>query len=305
MLRYLVRRIGELLIVVLGVSSVVFVALRASGDPALLLAPQGATPHDLAVLRGALGLADPIPLQYLHFLSRVVVGDFGTSYEYREPAILVVLNALPVTMVLTIAALSFAVAVSVPIGIISAIKRDSWLDVGAMTVALLGQAMPVFWLGLLLILLFAVQLRWLPTGGWGSVRELVLPAVSLGAYSMARTSRLVRSGMLEVLSQDYIRTAHSKGLGDSRVVIVHALRNALIPVLTVIGLEFGVLLGGAVITETIFSVPGVGRLAVTGVLNRDYPIVQASVFCAALLITTVNLLVDLAYTRLDPRIRLR
>ncbi len=305
MFRYLAQRLGEMVIVVLGVSTIVFVAVRLSGDPVALLTPQDATAEDREILRQQLGLADPVPLQYIRFLTRTAAFDFGTSFRYQRPAIEVVLNAMPITLELTLIALLFAVALALPAGVISAVRRDSWIDVGAMAMSLIGQAMPVFWLGILLILIFGVNLRWLPTGGWGSPAQVVLPALALGAYSTARVSRLVRSGMLEVLSQDYVRTAYSKGLARRRVVIAHALRNALIPVVTVVGLEFGVLLGGAVITETIFSVPGLGRLAVGSALVRDYPVVQAAVFCAALLITVVNLTVDLTYVRLDPRIRLR
>jgi ABC-type dipeptide/oligopeptide/nickel transport system permease component len=305
MFAYLVQRIGEMVVVVIGVSTIVFLALRLSGDPVALLAPQDATESDRAVLRRELGLADPLPLQYARFMGQVAALDFGVSYRYQRPAAEVVLNALPTTLQLTLAALALAVAFAVPAGIIAAVRRDTWVDAGAMAVSLLGQAMPVFWLGLLLILMFSVYLRWLPTGGWGSPAQAVMPALALGAYSSARISRLVRSGMLEVLSQEYVRTARAKGLGERRVILVHALRNALIPVITVVGLEVGVLLGGAVITETIFSVPGLGRLAVTSVLARDYPIVQAAVFCAALVITLVGLAVDLAYVRIDPRIRLR
>jgi ABC-type dipeptide/oligopeptide/nickel transport system permease component len=305
MLRYLGQRIGEIAIVVLGVSTIVFLALRLSGDPVALLAPQDATESDRAILRRELGLTDPLPIQYLRFLGHVAVLDFGVSYRYQRPAAEVVLNALPTTLQLTLAALTLAVVFAVPAGIIAAVRRDTWVDAGTMAVSLVGQAMPVFWLGLLLILLFSVYLRWLPTGGWGSLPQVIMPAIALGAYSSARISRLVRSGMLEVLSQEYVRTAYSKGLHNRRVILGHALRNALIPVITVVGLEFGVLLGGAVITESIFSVPGMGRLAVTSVLASDYPIVQAAVFCAALIITLVGLTIDLAYVRLDPRIRLR
>jgi peptide/nickel transport system permease protein len=195
--------------------------------------------------------------------------------------------------------------VAIPAGVISAVRRDSLFDAAAMVLTLIGQAMPVFWLGILLILIFAVRLRVLPTGGWGTPAHLVLPAVALGAYSMARVSRLVRSGMLEVLSQDYVRTARAKGLRERAVILVHALKNAQVPVVTVIGLEFSVLMGGAVITETIFAVPGLGRLAVSSVAARDYAVVQAAVFLAALIVTGINFAVDLLYVYLDPRIRVR
>jgi ABC-type dipeptide/oligopeptide/nickel transport system permease component len=302
---YLARQIVTTLIVVLGVSTVVFFAVRLSGDPAALLAPQGATAEDIRELRRRLGLEDPLPQQYVGFLVHALTGDFGTSLRYQQPASELVLGALPVTLTLTVAALALALVVAVPAGIISAIKRDSLFDAAAMVITLLGQAMPVFWLGILFILVFAVRLKVLPTGGWGSPNQVILPALALGAYSMARISRLVRSGMLEVLSQDYIRTARAKGLRERTVILMHALKNAQIPVVTVVGLEFSVLMGGAVITETIFSIPGLGRLAVSSVANRDFAVVQAAVFVAALVVTLVNFVVDLLYVALDPRIRLR
>jgi peptide/nickel transport system permease protein len=302
---YVIRQIITTLIVIVGVSTVVFFAVRLSGDPAALLAPQGATAEDIRELRRRLGLEDPLPQQYLNFATRALVGDFGTSVRYQQPASELVLAALPITLTLTVAALALALLVAIPAGIISAIKRDSLFDAAAMLITLIGQAMPVFWLGILFILVFAVRLKVLPTGGWGSPNQVVLPALALGAYSMARISRLVRSGMLEVLSQDYVRTARAKGLRERSVILLHALKNAQIPVITVVGLEFSVLMGGAVITETIFSIPGLGRLAVSSVATRDYAVVQAAVFVAAVVVTLVNFVVDLLYAALDPRIRLR
>jgi peptide/nickel transport system permease protein len=302
---FVVRQLLTTLIVLLGVSTVVFFAVRLSGDPASLLAPQGATAEDIQELRHRLGLDAPLPEQYRLFLVHAVTGDFGTSVRYQQPASELVLGALPITLTLTVAALALALVVAVPAGILSAVKRDTPFDAAAMVLTLVGQAMPVFWLGILLILIFAVRLRLLPTGGWGSPSQIVLPALALGAYSMARISRLVRSGMLEVLSQDYIRTARSKGLHERTIIALHALKNAQIPVITVVGLEFAVLMGGAVVTETIFAIPGLGRLAVTSVATRDYAVVQAAVFAAALIVVSVNFVVDLLYVALDPRIRLR
>jgi ABC-type dipeptide/oligopeptide/nickel transport system permease component len=302
---YVIRQIITTFIVIIGVSTVVFFAVRLSGDPAALLAPQGATAEDIRELRRRLGLEDPLPQQYITFATRALVGDFGMSVRYQQPASDLVLAALPVTLTLTVAALGVALLVAIPAGIISAIKRDSLFDAVAMLITLIGQAMPVFWLGILFILVFAVRLKVLPTGGWGSPNQVVLPALALGAYSMARISRLVRSGMLEVLSQDYVRTARAKGLRERSVILLHALKNAQIPVITVVGLEFSVLMGGAVITETIFSIPGLGRLAVSSVATRDYAVVQGAVFVAAVVVTLVNFVVDLLYVALDPRIRLR
>jgi peptide/nickel transport system permease protein len=302
---FVVRQVLTTLVVLLGVSTVVFFAVRLSGDPASLLAPQGATAEDIQELRHRLGLDAPLPEQYWLFLTHALTGDFGTSVRYQQPASELVLGALPVTLTLTVAALGLALLVAVPAGIVSAVKRDTAFDAAAMVLTLVGQAMPVFWLGILLILIFAVRLRLLPTGGWGSPSQVILPALALGAYSMARISRLVRSGMLEVLSQDYIRTARSKGLHERTIIALHALKNAQIPVITVVGLEFAVLMGGAVVTETIFAIPGLGRLAVTSVATRDYAVVQAAVFAAALIVVSVNFVVDLLYVALDPRIRLR
>lgn len=304
-MNYVVRHILMSLLVILGVSTVVFFAVRLSGDPATLLAPQGATLEDIQELRRRLGLEAPLQEQYAQFLARSLTGDFGMSVRYQQPASELVMNALPITLTLTLAALGLALVVAIPAGILSAIKRDSPFDAIAMFITLIGQAMPVFWLGILFILIFSVRLRLLPTGGWGTPSHVVLPALALGAYSMARISRLVRSGMLEVLSQDYIRTARAKGLPGRVIVLLHALKNAQIPVITVVGLEFSVLMGGAVITETIFAIPGLGRLAVSSVATRDYAVVQAAVFVAALIVTLVNFVVDLLYVALDPRIRLR
>jgi peptide/nickel transport system permease protein len=302
---FVARQLLTTLVVLLGVSTVVFFAVRLSGDPASLLAPQGATAEDIQELRHRLGLDAPLPEQYWLFVTHALTGDFGTSVRYQQPAGELVLGALPVTLTLSVAALGLALLVAVPAGIVSAVKRDTIFDAAAMVLTLVGQAMPVFWLGILFILIFAVRLRVLPTGGWGSPSQIVLPALALGAYSMARISRLVRSGMLEVLSQDYIRTARAKGLRERTIIALHALKNAQIPVVTVVGLEFSVLMGGAVVTETIFAIPGLGRLAVASVATRDYAVVQAAVFAAAVIVTGVNFVVDLLYVALDPRIRLR
>lgn len=304
MARYIAQRLLGLLIVVLGVATVVFFAIRIAGDPVALLVGQNATAEDIERLRRSLGLDQPLLVQYARFLQGAVTLDLGDSLRYRQPVTDLIGAALPTTIQLTVAAMALAVIVALPTGILAALRPGSFMDLGAMSVAVLGQAMPVFWLGILLILVFSVGLRWFPTGGWGSPEHFVLPTIALGTYATARISRLVRSGMVEVLSQDYIRTARSKGLTEGRVVLRHALKNAAIPVVTVIALEFGALLGGAVITETIFAVPGLGRLAVSSVFTRDYPVVQGVVFVAAIAVSVVNLSVDLLYTYLDPRIRL-
>ena len=230
-------------------------------------------------------------------------GDLGRSLRYRQPALPLVLERLPATAELALAALFVSLLVAIPAGVISAVRRDTAYDNLTMLGALFGQSMPVFWLGIMLILIFSVRLELLPTSGRGGLDHLILPAVTLGLYSTARVTRLVRAGMLDVIGQDYIRTAQAKGLPDRRVIVKHALRNTLIPVVTIIGLELGTLLGGAVITETIFAWPGIGRLAVTAIFQRDYPLVQATVLVTALVFVLSNLLVDLLYGWLDPRIR--
>lgn len=304
LLRYVARRVVEALGVVFGVITIVFFTERLTGDPTALFVPDGATKADVAAIRESLGFADPVWLQYVHFLGNTVTGHFGTSIRYREPVLTVVAQAAPVTAELVVAALSMAALGGILAGVLAAVRKDSWLDTLLMGISVLGQAMPVFWLGVLLVYLFAVRLRLLPSGGWGSPEQLILPAVTLGAYSMARISRIVRSGMLDVLGQDYIRTARSKGLGRSYIILRHALRNAIIPLVTLTGMELGVLLGGTVIAEEIFSIPGLGSISVNSILQHDYAVTQATVFYISVVITAVNILVDLSYLRLDPRIRL-
>jgi ABC-type dipeptide/oligopeptide/nickel transport system permease component len=302
---FLLRRLLQSVLVLLGVSVVVFLILHLTGDPALLLLPPEATAEDIARLRQQLGFDDPLPAQYLRFLRGAVRGDFGESLRHGEPAMALVLERLPATFELAGAGLLLALCLAIPAGILSAVRRNTVLDYVSTVVALFGQAMPTFWLGIMLILVFSVQLGWLPSSGRGDLQHLVLPAVTLGLFTTARITRLTRSGMLEVLGQDYIRTARAKGVSEPPVVWKHALRNASIPIVTIVGIELGTLLGGSVITETIFAWPGVGRLSVQAIFNRDYPVVQAAVFLLASTFVLVNLLVDVVYTYLDPRIRLR
>jgi ABC-type dipeptide/oligopeptide/nickel transport system permease component len=301
-LSYFLRRSVDLVVAVLGVSTLVFVVLRLSGDPIALLVSDTTTQEEIDRLRQQLGFNDPLPVQYARFLGAALTGDFGSSLRYFKPALQVVLESLPATLELTFAALTLATAVGLVAGTLSAVWRDSWLDAILSVAVLVGQSMPFFWLAILLILLFSVELRWLPTSGRGELSQLVMPALTLAAYSTARTTRLVRAGLIEVLAQDYIRTARAKGLVERTVLLRHALRNVAIPVVTVVGLEFGTLLGGAVVTETIFAWPGVGRLVVQAIQGRDYPIVQAAVFYTAILFVLINLVVDFVYTRLDPRV---
>jgi peptide/nickel transport system permease protein len=298
------RRILHALFVVFGVSLAVFFLSHLSGDPTLLMIQPGASQEDVAALRHRLGFDQPLPVQYAQFLSRAVQADFGNSLWQNQPALPLVLERMPATLQLTLAAMAISTVVSVPAGIIAAIKRGSVYDSLVMLVSLLGQSIPVYWLGLMLILTFGVRFELLPTSGYGSISHLILPAITLAAYAMARNARLVRSGMLDVLGQDYIRTARAKGLVEGVVVLRHGLRNAAIPVVTLLALDFGALLGGAVITETIFAWPGVGRLVMQAIFQRDFPLVQAAVFVVAITFVLINLAVDILYTMLDPRIRL-
>ena len=286
-----------------GVSLVVFGLVHLSGDPVLLMVSSDAPPDVVATTRHALGLDRPLLEQFADYVTRVAQGDLGTSLRSSRPVAALIRERLPATVELTVAALLIAVAIAIPAGIVSAVKRGSALDRLAMVGAVAGQAVPIFWLALLLIAFFGVYLRWLPVFGRGSLAHLVLPAVSLSTVILGRLARLVRSSMLEVLGQDYVRTARAKGVGEVRVLAGHALKNAAIPIVTLLGLQFAQLLGGAVVTETIFAWPGIGRLVVEAIFNRDFPVVQGVVLVVSLIFVAVNLLVDLAYAALDPRIR--
>jgi peptide/nickel transport system permease protein len=295
------RALRHLLVVMVCTASLVFVVLRLTGDPAMMVAPPGATLDDLAAIRRDLGLDRPIGVQYVEFLRKLAVGDLAESFRYRRPALEIVGERAAATIQLAVVAQLLAIAVAVPLGVIAAIRRDSWVD-GALTgLATLGQSIPHFWLGLMAIVVFAVHLGWLPTSGRGGWLHLVLPAITLSSYSMASLTRLMRSSVLEVLGSDYIRTARAKGLGAGLVLFKHALKNAMIPVVTLTGLQLGVLLSGAVIVETVFAWPGVGRLIIEAINTRDYPLVQAGVVLMALLFVVVNQGVDLCYRWLDPR----
>ena len=302
---YILRRVWQAALVLFGVSIVVFMILHLTGDPAGLLLPPDASAEDVARFRKAMGFDDPWIVQYGRFLKGALHGNFGESLRHGEPALPLVLERLPATFQLAGAGLLLALCLAIPAGIVSAVKRNTVIDYISTVVALLGQAMPTFWLGIMLILVFSVRLNWLPSSGRGDLQHLILPAVTLGLFTTARITRLTRSGMLEVLSQDYIRTARAKGVSEQPVVWKHALKNASIPIVTIIGIELGTLLGGSVITETIFAWPGVGRLSVQAIFNRDYPVVQAAVFILASTFVVLNFVVDLAYTWLDPRIRFR
>jgi peptide/nickel transport system permease protein len=302
-LEFVTRRLLHTALVTLGVVTLVFVALRMSGDPAATMLPGDASVDELRDLRHALGLDRPLHVQYVAFLGSAVRGDFGDSFRHQQPAFGLVLERLPATLELAFAALLLAVAVALPLGIVAAIYRGRAVDMLAMGFAVVGQATPYFWMGIMLILVVSVELGWLPTSGRGGWPHLILPAVTLGTHFAASLARLTRTSMLEVLGQNFVTTARAKGLGEPRVVLAHALKNAAVPVVTLIGLQFGTLLGGAVVTETIFAWPGVGRLAVQSIFVRDYPVVQAGVLVLALVFVAINLAVDLLYGTLDPRIR--
>jgi peptide/nickel transport system permease protein len=304
MARYLVHRLLWAVVVLFGITLAVFLVVHLSGDPAALyMGPEG-TRQDYEILRAAMGFDRPLPEQYGRFLVRAVQGDFGRSLRHQQPSLPLVLERLPATVRLALAAMGIAVLLALPLGILSAVRRNSLLDTSAMMLALSGQCMPTFWLGILLILVFAVNLRWMPVYGGEGWLTLVLPALTLGVWAMARTARITRSSMLEVLHQDFVRTARAKGLGEVSTVVGHALRNGAIPIVTALGLELGNLLGGAVITEAVFAYPGVGRLAVEAVVNKDVPLIQAVVFTVAGALLALNVLIDLTYVVLDPRVRL-
>jgi peptide/nickel transport system permease protein len=301
---FLIRRLLRFVVVCIGVSLVTFAILHASGDPVSLIMPE-APESDRAKLREALGLTDPLLTQFVRFVANAARGDFGNSFFHREPAFPLVMERMPTTLALTCLAVVLALALAVPVGIYSAVRRNTLLDHAATVVVFLGQAMPVFWTGIMLILLFSVQWRLLPVSGWESWASMVLPGVTLGAFTTPLFMRIIRSSMLEVVNLDYVRTARAKGLSEWLVICRHALRNAALPIVTVIGLQFGLLLGGAVLTETVFAVPGVGRLIVGAIRQLDFPIVQAGVFMLAIIIVTANFLVDVLYVYLNPTIRLR
>jgi peptide/nickel transport system permease protein len=301
--QYLVRRLIQFPFILFAVATLVFVIMHAIGDPArLLLNPEG-TRQDLANLEAALGLDQPLYVQYLRYLAGLVHGDFGSSFRYHQPALQLVLERLPATLLLTGVSLGVMVPFALTMGILSATHRNGPLDFLATAVAVAGRALPSFWLGLLLILVFSVQFPILPPSGYGDPSQIIMPALTLGLGLAAAVTRLTRSSMLDVLQQDYVRTARAKGLGNQRVLLGHALRSALIPVVTILALQLGAVLSGSVIVETIFAWPGVGRLIVDSIFQYDYPVVEAAVLCIAVLFLVLNLATDLLYGVLDPRSR--
>lgn len=313
MTSYILSRLFALILVLLGISVVVFLLLQlVPGDPALALLGPMATQENLADLRAGLGLDQPILVQYVRWFSKVIQGDFGTSIQQRTPVLPLLLERFWNTMILTVTAVLISTLIGIPAGVISATRQYSFFDRLSMLLALFGNSMPAFWLGLMSILIFGLRLRWFPASGmWpivgdhtlgALIHHLTLPAITLGISTAAVTARITRSSMLEVIRQDYIRTAHAKGLRSALVTRRHALKNALLPVLTVVGVQFGFLLGGAVITETVFSWPGLGLALYNAISVRDFPVVQGGVLIVATSFVLINLLVDLMYAWIDPRI---
>ena len=299
----LLRRLVRLVVICFGISLITFLLMHLSGDPVAAILPE-ATEADRAILREAMGFNRPLLVQYGSFIARAVQGDFGQSLYHRSPALPLVLERMPTTLLLTLLALLLAVAIAIPAGIFTAVKRYSVYDHLATVTVLLGQSMPVFWTGIMLILVFAVRLNLLPASGWESWQATVLPTVTLGTFQAPLFLRMSRSAMLEVLGLDYVQTARAKGLDEWLVIVKHALKNAAIPIVTVIGLQFGVLLGGALVTETVFAIPGTGRLIFRAIGQLDFPVVQAGVMMLALIIVAVNFLVDLLYLYLNPQVRI-
>ena len=303
MRRYITRQLVQLVVVIIGISLLAFSILHVIGDPVLLLLPQNAGKEEYERYHKILGLDQPVYVQYWKFVSRAVVGDFGKSWYTSTPAFTLVLERMPPTLYLTFAGLAAAMLIALPLGILAALKRHSFVDTLCTMLAVAGQAMPIFWLGIMLIIVFAVRLKALPASGYGTWQHFLMPAFSLGTFLAPITMRLVRSGVIEVMNMEYIKTARAKGVAERMVVIKHAFRNACIPVITVVGLQFGQLLGGAIVTETVFAWPGVATLTVESIRNQDFPVVQCAVVLLALVIVTVNLIVDVIVGLIDPRIR--
>jgi peptide/nickel transport system permease protein len=303
MISYILKRVGQSLITVLLVTLIIFVIVRLIGDPTHLMLPPEATEADRALLRHTMGLDRPVLLQYFSYLASLLTGDMGISYRFARPALEIVLGALGPTLLLASSALSLGIAIGVPLGVVASIRRDGWVDQFAKVFAVIGQAAPPFLFSLLFIRFFALALGWLPTNGYGSWKNLVLPTLALGWYSAAGIMRLTRSSMSDVLDSEYIKLARIKGVPERVILFRHALRNALLPVITFISMQFGVLMGGAVSVEFIFAWPGVGRLIIDSISNLDYTTVQAAIAVGALLFAAVNLAVDIVYAYVDPRIR--
>ncbi|HTE42908.1 MAG TPA: ABC transporter permease [Steroidobacteraceae bacterium] len=304
MVPYFLRRFAEMLIALWLMSMIVFALGRATGDPVALLLNEYASDQDRIELTQELGLDKPVVTQYAIFIKQALQGDLGVSVSGdRRPALELIAERLPASLLLAVTALIVSIVIGIPLGVLAAVNRDTWIDGAARLAALLGQSVPVFWLGIVLMYLFSVTLGWLPTSGYGEWRHLVLPAVSMGLFTIAAIARLVRVGMIEALQSEYVKLARIKGLSETTVVWKHALRNSLLPVLTYMGAFFATMITGAVVVETVFAWPGIGRLAYESIMNRDFPVMQAVVLTMTVLFMLANLIVDIAYARLDPRIR--
>jgi len=304
MIGFVGRRLFQGLVTVLGVAVFVFVLLHLSGDPALVMSSPDATPAQIEQLRTSMGLDQPLYLQLAIYLKSIFLGDLHQSLRFNRPVVDLIAERLPNTIELTVAAMVLAVVVAIPAGVIAAIRRNSLFDRIMVAGAMAGQAIPIFWLGLVLILIFGVKLKILPVYGQGGLDHLILPAITLATIVIGRLTRMVRSSMLEVLNQDFVRTARAKGLSETRVLVLHGLRNASMPIITLLGLQLAQLLGGAVVTESVFAWPGVGSLVVEAVFNRDFPVVQGVTLVVSTIFVVVNMLVDISYVALDPRVRL-
>lgn len=303
MTRFLILRVAQSLLTILLVMFVVFAVARVAGDPVTLLVDFDTSQADIDRLKGELGLNDPLPVQFIEFVADAVRGDFGTSFRTSRPAMREVLERVPASLQLAGLSLFFALAIAIPLGVLAAVTRGSIIDVIARFFALVGQAAPNFWVGLMLIFFFSVRLGWLPTGGRGGLDHMILPAITLGTAGAASIARLTRSALLDVLNSDFVTMARAKGLPRRTVIFKHALRNAMIPVVTILGLRIGALISGSVIVETIFAWPGVGRLIIQAINVSDFPVVQAAILLTASAVVFANLLTDIAYMFIDPRIR--
>ncbi|MCC6175773.1 MAG: ABC transporter permease [Chloroflexi bacterium] len=303
MTRFILRRIAQSALVIWGVCTIVFFLMHASGDPVQLLLPTDASDEEIARVRSQLQLDRPLTEQYVNYLSRLIQGDLGQSLRHRRPALELLAERVPATLQLTVGALLVCLLVALPLGTLSALKRDSTIDTISSFVALLGQCVPTFWLGIVLIMIFAVQLQVVPVMGAGTLAHLIAPSITLGAYSAALATRMVRSSLLDVLDQEYVRTARSKGLTEWAIIVRHVAPIAAMPVVTVISLQIGYLLSGAIVTETVFNYPGMGLLVVQAIFGRDFTLVQGFVILLSIVIVSINLLVDIIYSVLDPRVR--
>ena len=300
---YIVRRLLQSLIVILGVIVITFIISRVIGDPVTLLLPPEASPEQRAYLTKDLGLDRPLYIQLVVYVAKVMKGDFGHSFRHQESAMKLVFERLPASLYLSFVAVLLAIGVAIPLGILSAIKRGTIIDRIGMTIALFGQSIPAFWAGIMLIFIFAVQLHWLPPSGYGGFKYVILPATTLAFFVAAATARLTRSNVLDVLDMDYVRYARLKGVPEFVVITRHVIRNTFITIFNIVALQLGLVIGGAVITEFIFSWPGIGRLSLESIYSRDYPVIQATVVMAAFIFVVINLLVDIVYMATDPRVK--